>query len=408
MAVTLFETKEKCCGCGACVNACGQKAISMEEDEFGFRYPAIDTEKCVDCGVCQQVCGYQNPPKKSCAVACYGATAKEKPLLERSASGGVFAVLAKEILSQGGIVYGAAMPLDQEGFVPRHIRISDAEALSLIQGSKYVQSDTGFTYTQAKKDLQLGKWVLYSGTPCQIAGLLKYLGKEYDNLLTAEVICHGVPSAKMFRDFIATQEETQGGKITEFAFRSKKKEQTKLATMQISRQDRISQLIKAGHELSYLHYFAKGAISRDSCYQCPFATAQRVADITLGDFWGFHEEYPQERCLVDGKGISCVLINTSKGERIFAAFRGQFFTLKTTFDKIALHNEQLKSPSKYAKDRDVILSHYRRSGYPAVEKHFQTFYKKERLAHILTGWVPQGIRRQIKRIKGQIKKVKAK
>lgn len=403
MAVTLFEIKENCCGCGACANACGQKAISMEEDEFGFQYPQIDERKCISCGACQKVCGHQSPPTKYRAGACYGATAKEEPLLERSASGGVFAVLAKEILAQGGVVYGAAMPLEQGGFMPKHIRIDDAAELPLIQGSKYVQSDTGTTFLQTKEDLQADKRVLYSGTPCQIAGLLKYLGKEYDNLLTAEVICHGVPSAKMFRDFISVQEEMLGGKITGFAFRSKEKKQTKLAIMQLSRQDRISQLVKAGHELSYLHYFAKGLISRDSCYQCPFATAQRVADITLGDFWGFHEEYPREHRLNDCKGISCVLTNTFRGEQIVDALKAQLTIVNTESHKIVRHNAQLNAPCKYSQERDVVLRAYRKGGYRAVEDHYRAACKIERLRYSLTALIPQNLKRQLKRMKGQLK-----
>ena len=403
MAVTLFDTKQKCSGCGACMNACGRNAISMEEGEFGYHYPVIDAEKCIECGACQKVCGYQNLPEKNCTVACYGATAQDGELLSRSASGGVFAVLAKDVLEKGGIVYGAAMPLEKGGFHPKHVRIDSKKELPMLQGSKYVHSDTGMTYSHAKEDLKAGKQVLYSGTPCQIAGLLKFLGKEYENLLTAEVICHGVPSAKMFRDFIAVLEEENGGKITDFGFRSKKKKQTKLAMLQLSKENSFKQLIKSGHELSYLHYFGKGAISRESCYQCPFATAQRVADVTLGDFWGFHEEYPQERSLIDSKGISCVLVNTSRGKRAIDSLKDRLTVLNADPHKIARHNEQLNFPCQYPQERDVILQLYRHGGYRAVENHFCKSCKTERLRHALAGCLPQSVKRRLKRIKGQLR-----
>ena len=400
MAVTLFTEKYHCSGCGACFNACGRNAITMQEDEFGFRYPVIDTEKCIDCGACQRACGYQNLPEKKEAVACFGATAKEDVLLQRSSSGGVFAILAKAILAQEGIVYGAAMPLEQDGFNPKHIRIDDEKDLHFLQGSKYVQSDTGVTFSQARDDLKAGRQVLYSGTPCQIAGLRKFLGKEYGNLLTAEVICHGVPSAKMFRDFIEVAEENHGGKIKEFAFRSKKKKQSMCSAM--SFEDGIQQL-QNGHRLSYMHYFLDGLIYRDSCYRCPFATEKRVADITLGDFWGFHEEYPQERRFADSKGISCVLANTSRGVTAFDGIRDQLTVLETDFEKIARHNAQLTRPSASPKTRDAILQDYRQGGYRTVEDGFQRTCQKERLFHTLTGWIPQGIRRSIKRAKGRLK-----
>lgn len=405
MAVTLFTEKYHCSGCGACLNACGRNAITMQEDEFGFRYPVIDEGKCIGCGACQWVCGYQNLPEKKEAVACFGATAGEDAFLERSSSGGVFARLAKAVLNKGGIVYGAAMPLEQDGFTPKHMRVDDEKDLHFLQGSKYVQSDTGVTFSQAREDLKAGLQVLYSGTPCQIAGLRKFLSKEYDNLLTAEVICHGVPSAKMFRDFIKVTEENHGSRIKEFAFRSKKKQQSMCAAMTF---DNGEQEFLSGHRLSYMHYFLNGLIYRDSCYRCPFATEKRVADITLGDFWGFHEEYPEEHRFADSRGISCVLIHTSRGATAFAGIQNQMTVLETDFEKIARHNAQLRHPTPYSRERDVILSDYRQSGYRAVEDRFQKNCPKERMLHRVIGWIPPGIRRQLKRMKGQIKKVKAK
>ena len=404
MTVTLFTEKENCSGCGACMNACGQNAISMEEDEFGFRYPKIDADLCIRCGACTKACGFQDPPAKAQPQACYAAVAKEDALLERSSSGGVFAVLAQELLRRGGVVYGAAMPLENGCFAPKHIRIADEKELYLLQGSKYVQSDTGTTFSQAKEDLKAGKQVLYSGTPCQIAGLLKYLGKAYDNLLTVEVICHGVPSAKLFRDHVAALEEASGEKITEYAFRSKQKKQS-MCTKMVFRDKNGAQRaqIQNGHQFSYMHYFLQGCTYRDSCYSCPFATSSRVADITLGDFWGFHQEYPQERRFVDRKGISCVLANTPRGWQTVENMQDRLAVMDAEFEKIARHNQQLTTPSACPKERETILRCYRDEGYRAVDGYFRRTCKKDILLHALKGLIPQGLKRQIKRGKGRLK-----
>lgn len=403
MAVTLFEKKQDCCGCGACANVCSQNAIAMVEDAYGFLYPQIDMAACIQCGACQKVCGYQDPPIKVKPTGCYAAAATEGDLLERSASGGVFAVLAKSLLNSGGVVYGAAMPLEGGRFTPKHIRINNLKELHLLQGSKYVQSDTGTTYSQAKEDLLSGKKVLYSGTPCQIAGLVKYLGKEYDNLLTMEVICHGVPSAKMFRDFIAVLERRYGGKITEFRFRYKKNGKSKYTAAELCEENGTKrQLVKNGYLLSYMHYFSKAYLFRSSCYNCPFATQARVADITVGDFWGFYQEHFDNDRFRDQTGISCMLVNTSRGRQAIADLGENLPRIGTEFEAIARHNEQLNKPSVCNKERDTILQMYRDSGYQAVDTHFRKTCKNEMLKQTLVDMIPQGIKRKIKRMIGRM------
>lgn len=407
MAVTLYKNKQDCCGCGACKNACPRNAISLIPDEEGYTYPRIDEQRCIECGACEKVCGYQKLPLKSTPKVCYAAAARDAELLERAASGGLFSVLATKMLQNGGIVYGVAMLAENQDLTARHVRIDTLQELQKLQGSKYVQSDIGMTYRQVKKDLQDGKQILFSGTPCQIAGLVSCLGRRYENLLTVEVVCHGVPNGQMFQSFLNELEVANKASVLAFAFRTKKKGQGKTACVAYLRDDGSEiRTYRDGSMYSYLYFFQKSLICRSSCYACPFAAAERVADITLGDYWGFHEEHPilpSKVKLSNAKGVSCVLINTEKGIMYFEKCMPLLIAIETTFEKIAKHNEQLRKPCTYRKERDVIMELYRTQGYSAVEEYFQKTCRKDRMVSMVVDFVPKGIRRAAKRIIGMLK-----
>ena len=403
----LFQNKSDCCGCGACQNVCTKGAIVMCEDEFGFVYPKIDPELCVECGMCKKVCGYQNQPEKSRARQVYAAASKNSSLLKKSASGGVFAQLAGHFLTRGGVVYGVALPLENGVLTPRHIRVSQLSELKRLQGSKYVQSDTGFVFRQVKQDLSEGKPVLFSGTPCQVATLRQFLSKKYDNLLLAEVICHGVPSKKMFQDFIRDYGKSLDGTVEEFYFRDKSKGQGYVTRcVYQTRSGQREETVKQGELLAYIHFFSKSYICRESCYSCPFAAAERVADITLGDYWGFHEEYPEYRerdGLSNERGVSCVLVNTDQGKRYLNEIRDGLVLLESTFEQVARHNAQLREPSPRSEIRETILTGYRDSGYPAVSAYFARHCGAERMKHRVSGLLPKGFKRWVKKRVGQLK-----
>ena len=407
MAVTLFENKRDCCGCGACKNVCPREAISMAADADGFLYPQIDAQLCVECGACQKVCGYQNLPDRSRPIACYAAAARDEETLKKSASGGMFAVTARKLLEQGGVVYGVAMPMEEAGLTARHVRIDSVQALATLQGSKYVQSDTALIYRQAREDLREGRQVLFSGTPCQIAGLLGFLGRKYENLLTMEVICHGVPSGRMFRDFLKSLEKRKGSAVAAFAFRTKEKGQgMNTCVNYLGTDGRNAVANRNGHLYSYMHYFLKSYIYRDNCYSCPFAAAERVADITIGDYWGFHEEHPvlgRNVKLSNARGVSCVLLNSENGVRHFEACSHDLTVLATEFEKVARHNEQLRKPCTERKERDVILRLYREQGYSAVEQHFRKTCRKDRAVSVMMDLMPKGLKRTVKRMIGLVK-----
>jgi len=406
----LFENKKDCCGCGACMNVCPKSAITMEEDEYGFVYPKINSELCVGCGACKKVCGYQNVPEKHSAKAVYAAAAKNDSILKKSASGGAFAVLAESMIDKGGIVYGAAMPYENGKLEPKHIRIDNKDDIVKLQGSKYVQSDTGFVFQQVRKDLQSGKSVMFSGTPCQIAGLKKFLNKDYDGLLLVEIICHGVPSKKLFQDFIESYGKQLGGTIEEFYFRDKSKGQGMItkAVFEKNNGDK-KEKIKHGNLIPYMSFFLYSYTYRINCYICPYATAERVGDITLGDFWGFHEEYPdykESQGLSNGKGISCVLVNTDKGDSAVKECIDSFVLMDSEFEKVARHNDQLSKPSKYSPQREIILEMYKNSGYKAVRKYYKKKFKKDIFKYRLSGMMPKGFKRKIKKLIGKKKKHK--
>lgn len=197
-----FDNIVNCCGCGACASACTHKAISLIANAQGFVYPVIDKDKCIDCGLCRKVCGYgKTELLHREKQTCYGGIdcSIEK---SQSSSGGIANVISQWIIKNGGVVYGCALENSEELLVPRHIRVQEEKDLRKLQGSKYVQSDIGETYIQAKKDLKNGLLVLFTGTPCQIAGLYSYLRHSYDNLFTIDVICHGVPSKQLFQDSV--------------------------------------------------------------------------------------------------------------------------------------------------------------------------------------------------------------
>lgn len=402
----LFNDKKECCGCGACMNACPKSAIQMLEDEHGFVYPVIDDDLCIGCGACTKACHYRNSPYFHPVKYVYAAAAKNDGVITRSASGGAFAVIADTVLSNGGVVYGSALVFENGRLEPRHIRIDTIEDIHLLQGSKYVQSEIGDTYKKAKQDLITGKNVLFTGTPCQIAGLKQYLKKEYDNLLTAEIICHGVPSKRLFQDFIDFYGNKLDGKITEFYFRDKSKGQGMVSRFVY--QDVIGkkkEVIKNGNLIAYVFFFLKSYTYRINCYSCPFARMERVADITLGDYWGFHEEYPQyhdSQGLSNSRGISCVLINSEKGKQIWDVCQKHLISMPSEFEKVARHNDQLRKPSKYSQKRETILQLFEKEGYSGVDCYFRNNFKKDFAKNAIVGMLPKNLKRSVKKLIGRM------
>lgn len=404
--IILFSDKEQCCGCNACVNVCPKNAISMQEDENGFTYPKIDESLCVRCSACKRVCGYQNMPAKNNPTEAYAVASRDDKLIMESASGGVFAEIARRWIKEGGIVYGCAMQKEQSDFEIKQIRVDRIENLIDLQGSKYVHSSMEDSYTKVKNDLKNNVKVLFSGTPCQIASLRKFVG-DNDNLYTIDIICHGVPSQKFFRDFIKHYEQKLGGAIKEFFFRDKSKGQGMITRSLVECVSGTKTVIKPGGQLSYIHFFSKSFTYRKNCYTCPFAGRERISDMTIGDFWGFHSEYPnksEKDGFTNKKGISCVLVNSDKGRYLFDMCKEQFYYFESKMDIVTKHNEQLNRPSHYSPIRETILGLYEKEGYKAVDNYFYKNFKKVIIKSYISNFLPKGLKQSVQRIKGIIKK----
>lgn len=324
-----------CTGCAACINTCNHESITMIENQQGFLYPRIDESKCIQCNLCRQVCPANYPSKPNNYLHVYAALVKDDVERAKSTSGGIFACLAKKVIKAGGYVYGAILDKD---LVVRHVEAHTLEELEQQRNSKYVQSDIGFTYQLAKKRLNNGEQVLFSGTPCQIAGLRNYLKKDYLNLLTVDILCHGVPSPGMFRKYVKSEEEIAGDKMQSMLFRSKVVGWKKIFCVRT-----FDNGVEADWGDTFVPGFLKNYYLRESCYSCDYATDKRQGDITLGDYWGYQESAP-DFIEDDDKGISLVIINSEKGQHAFNNIRKEITFAVRTMDDAKRGNPVLYKP----------------------------------------------------------------
>lgn len=403
--IVLFETKDKCCGCGACMNICPKHAIEMIEDEYGFLYPRIDEDKCVKCGACRKACAYQRDESVNTPLETYIAANRDDSQIKESASGGIFAAIATKVLTEGGVVFGAALEKDRDYFVNHHILIDNIDDLQKLQGSKYVQSSNGFVYKQVKELLVDGKTVLYSGTPCQVAGLYGFLGKKYDNLITVDLVCHGTPNLKMFNDYLCVQKgKLKASEIQQYVFRDKKNGWGESGRIDyIDGNGNTRSKYSLARLDSFNSFFLDVLISRENCYSCKYAGSNRPGDITLGDFWGIEDVHPE---VVSAKefdleaGVSCMIANTEKGISLCKEMDGYIKTHISTFDKAAKHNKQLNKPSTMSPKRQNVLEEYRNGGYEALEAFYRKKYFKHRIVYYAFSKLPRSTRNAIKKFKG--------
>lgn len=327
-----------CTGCGVCSLVCPKKAISMAENEEGFLIPVVDEEKCVQCGLCVKKCAKHSEDLNSNQKA-YAVVVKDSELLQNSTSGGIFGALAKHILQNGGYVYGASYT---DNLTVKHIRIDSISELKRLHGSKYVQSDVSQSFVDIKEQLKNGKKILFCGTGCQIAGLLSYVGNNQSNLITIEVVCHGVPSSGLFNKYLEWLGNKRGGKVTEFRFRSKKMRPTGEHSQFVYVCNNKEYKGQA-YEDPYYSAFLNGRILRESCYNCSFKGKARIADFTVGDFWGVER---QLKNFPVNNGASMVLLNTETANELFEEIKNQLIFEETTYDVAAKFNPSLDCPTK--------------------------------------------------------------
>jgi coenzyme F420-reducing hydrogenase beta subunit len=276
----------------------------MKENDEGFLYPSIDVQNCINCGLCTKTCMVDVKSEAVFEKKAYAMSNKDDAVRNDSSSGGVFTLIAEYVISNGGVVYGAAF---DEQYNVEHIRISKQSDIWRVRSSKYVQSRIGDCYIQAKKDLDAGLKVLFTGTPCQIAGLKGYLKKDYDNLLCQDVMCHGVPSPKLWRKYLS---ELNIGKICNISFRDKI---TGWSQYSVRIEGKEGLLREQFYKNAYMKAFLEDIVLRMSCHNCNYKNLNYFSDITLADFWGLDKAYPE---LDDNRGVSLAIVNSSKGLQI--------------------------------------------------------------------------------------------
>lgn len=343
-----------CTGCRACEQSCSQNAISIKTNCEGFLYAVIDESKCISCRVCERICPQNKTVLKQKTEQVFLACSKNFELLKKSTSGGVFATLAKSFLENEGVVYGVRYDKEWNAI---HSRIDCIENLLPLLSSKYVQADTGDSYSNVKKDLLNNKQVLYSGTGCQIAGLKSFLKKDYPNLYTIDIVCHGVASPLLFKKFIQWLEKKERGKITFFNFRSKKNGWSSNYEYEY----KINGKIKYRSSFDpYYYSFLKGFSFRECCYRCKYSSPDRCGDLTICDFWGVEQEHPN---FDNTNGASAILVNSKNGKDLWDANSKNFSFVESSFDKVVKHNYNLQRPTTRNKEiRDKFYENISKDG----------------------------------------------
>ena len=357
----MVSDHEACTGCGVCALSCPVGCITMKESGEGFFYPEVDKGKCIGCGLCEEKCHLNNKVRFEEGKA-YAVISRNNDELQSSSSGGVFSVLARKILDSGGLVVGCEL---HDGN-PRHVIIQEAADLHRLRGSKYVESDLAPVFQELAEEAGSGRKILFSGTGCQIGAVKSLLG-ENENILYAEILCHGVPSRSLFQrhnDFI---ERKYGDKLTDIKFRSKENASWNTSyrfayTFQSGRTVTVP-----AHRDAYYTHFIRGSIMRPSCYECGYAGKKRIGDVTLGDYWGVENHHPE---LTAKNGVSAVLVNSPAGEQLFNECGEELTVIPTKIQYIQERVHALKAPIPRPAERDGIYALIEEIGYAAWNRQY--------------------------------------
>lgn len=376
-----IEDKSKCCGCSACVSVCPKHCIAMEEDNEGFLYPQINTSSCIGCGLCKKVCPVLHRGENKQPLEIYAAKNRNESMRLASSSGGIFTLLAEKVLDEGGVVFGARF---NENWEVIHDYTEMRSGLAAFRGSKYVQSKIGDSYIQVKSFLDADRKVLFTGTPCQIAGLKRYLRKEYDNLLAVDIICHGVPSPMVWRKYLDEVTQFKRSKIKEIRFRDKltgwKNYRFLIKSIMDDKSENVSELIsERGYSNKYISVFLADLSLRPSCYACPAKGGKSCSDITLGDYWGI-EKFDSK--FDDDKGCSVLLINSVKGSREYAALFSLQDALKTPYEVTLRGNPNIEKSATLALNRTFFFKELNK-GFFVAEKSCTSILLYKRLQRLL-------------------------
>jgi coenzyme F420-reducing hydrogenase beta subunit len=349
-----IRKKEDCCGCHACVQKCPKQCITMQEDEEGFLYPKVNEELCINCGLCEKVCPVINQSEPRKPLKVYAAKNPNEEIRMKSSSGGIFTMLAERTINNGGVVFGARFN-DQWEVI--HDYTETIEGIAPFRGSKYVQSTIGNNYQIAEQFLKKGREVLFTGTPCQIAGLNKYLQKNYDNLITVNVVCQGVPSPLIWREYL--EQIKQNDEIKYISFRDKSRGWKSYSIKYVFGDSIIYH--KATND-NYLFGFRNCIFLRPSCHLCPSKLGKCYSDITLGDYWGIYAFYSKYD---DDKGVSLVLVNSDKGMNFISDICTQF--VETSLNQANYGNPMIKNSAPLTQNRKHFWDLYSKVGISSIK-----------------------------------------
>ena len=355
--------REKCCGCAACEQICPKGAIGMKEDSEGFLYPVLDSDKCVKCGLCKSVCPYDNETNGNEPIKTFAFVNGDKDKLLSSSSGGAFIAIADKILEHNG--------------------------------SKYVQSNTQSVFYDIENRLSKGQKVLFSGTPCQVDALKKYLKRDYDELYTVDLICHGVPSPKLLADFI--EANSAKAAVTDIKFRDKRRNGWSAAgSLSFNKEGNIKTKLMAPYNSAYYNLYFSNSISRPCCYTCRYANTNRVGDITIGDYWNIDAVAP---AFDSSGGVSVVLVNTQKGAELTETLKQDSTLVETSLKSAVDGNGNLSVPSKKSGCRDRIFDDIEKYGLQEAAKKYCKF---KRVKPFIMRHIPRSLK---KRVKVKLKKI---
>lgn len=389
--------KEFCSGCGACVNICPKGAIYMEKDNEGFYYPHIDKQKCVNCNLCRKVCPTINNIKNTKNIkAIYSIHILDNDILEKSASGGAFTGIVDAFCDKNYVIFGAQF---DENFQVMHGYTDNKNKIDCFRKSKYVQSDLKNSYVLVKKFLNEGIKVLFSGTPCQVAGLKSFLGRNYDNLLCIDILCHGVPSDKVWQKYLnfIVQQKTKFEKGIEYIenieFRKKTFYDGKYNSRNLMIKFKNGDcLIENSEKNLYLRGYANRLFLRPSCRVCKFASPDRCSDITIADCWGIEKKYPD---LNPHIGESLLIINTKKGKTVFEKMKRNFSIVPIEEEFIFNNNECYYKPSTFHPKRNLFYDNLDKINF---EKNIRICLRPIGFKNKVKAVIPKPIKQEIKRL----------
>lgn len=336
-----LSDKSQCCGCEACRTICPKHCITMQEDSEGFLYPKVNEDTCIDCGLCEKVCPILNPVNNSAEPEVYAAINNDENIRMQSSSGGIFTLLAERVVNKGGVVFGACFDKDWNVV---HDYTETIDGLSRFRGSKYVQSVIGDSFQKAKSFLDEGREVLFSGTPCQIAGLKNFLKKQYDSLLSVEVVCHGAPSPKVWLKYISAMPD-----IHQMSFRSKINGWKKY-NVSFSFKDGTKEETEF-YKNTYMNVFLSNLSLRPSCYACPAKLLKSQCDIALADFWGVDKISPE---IDDDKGCGLVLVHNQEKLKLLNFLNCRFYA--QNLEEVVKYNPCIANSVDKPVNRDFFFS----------------------------------------------------